>query len=74
MSEHRKGFFQDANGNWVADRRTGVDRRSLQQDASAYREMRKFARRKADRELFEKDHKRMIQEALDEFAKEHQPD
>jgi len=75
MSEHnRNGYYQDAAGNWVADRRGGVDRRTLQKDSAAYHELRKESRRKADREIYETDHKRMIREALDEFAAEHQRD
>lgn len=35
-------------------------------------EQRKYYRRKADIELYEKDHKTMIKEALDEFAEEHE--
>lgn len=67
----RPGFYRDESGSWQPDRRSGVDRRARQTDSAQYREQRKFARRKADRELYEKDHKIMIQEALDDFAEEH---
>jgi hypothetical protein len=69
MSEHfRQGFYKDAFGNWQPDRRSGRDRRAGQVDSAVYREQRKFFRRKADREIYEKDHKTMIREALQEFA------
>jgi hypothetical protein len=73
LSEHsRSGFYRDSTGNWQPDRRSGRDRRAQQVDSAAYREQRKFFRRKADRELYERDHKEMIREALDEFAAEHE--
>ena len=75
MSQNeRPGFYRDTDGNWQADRRNGKDRRNYQTDSERYRELRKFVRRKADREVYEKDHKIMIQEALDDFAEEHPRD
>lgn len=69
MSEAgRQGFYKDAAGNWQPDRRAGRDRRASFGDSKAYHEQRKFFRRKADREIYEKDHKAMIREALEEFA------
>lgn len=70
MSKGEKpGFYLDVEGNWQPDRRSGVDRRG--QDSPRYHEQRKVFRRKADRELYERDHKPMIREALEEFAEEH---
>lgn len=69
MTEHRPGYYMDEFGNWQPDRRKR-NRRS----ATAFpfeHEQRKQFRRKADRELYEKDHKRMINEALEDFAEEH---
>ncbi len=72
MSEHsRSGFYRDTAGAWQPDRRSGKDRRAAG-DSKAYHELRKNFRRKADRELYERDHKTMIKEALDEFAAEHE--
>ena len=68
-TEHRPGFYQDEDGNWQKDRRSGADRRGGKE--SAERELRKSFRRKAGRELYERDHKLMIKEALDDFAEEH---
>jgi len=69
--EQRDGQWQDATGTWHADRRTSVDRRSLQGDSEQYKERRKVFRRKMDREVYERDHKAMIREALEDFAEEH---
>jgi len=70
MAEHRPGYYQDAHGNWQADRRSTESRRSP--NAFPYdHEQRSQFRRKADRELYEKDHKLMIKEALEDFAEEH---
>jgi hypothetical protein len=69
MTEHRAGYYKDEFGNWQPDRR-----KESRRSANAFpfdHEQRKNFRRKADRELFETDHKRMIQEALEDFAEEH---
>ena len=70
MSKGEKpGFYLDLEGNWQPDRRCGVERRSSENPR--YHEQRRVFRRKADRELYERDHKPMIREALEEFAEEH---
>lgn len=69
MSEHRPGYYKDKHGDWQKDRR-GNSRRS----ANAFpfdHEQRKQFRRKADRELYETDHKKAIKEALEDFAEDH---
>ncbi|HPO14729.1 MAG TPA: hypothetical protein PLI09_14910 [Candidatus Hydrogenedentes bacterium] len=68
--EIRDGFFKDKYGRWQAERRSGQDRRAIQPNAHDH-ERRKFFRRKADRELLNKDHKTMIEDALEDFAEEH---
>jgi hypothetical protein len=68
----QQGLYLDAAGAWLPDRRGGKDRRDKQPDSARYHEQRKEFRRKADRELYEHDHKAMIREALDEFAAEHE--
>ncbi|MBI4557391.1 MAG: hypothetical protein HY706_07405 [Candidatus Hydrogenedentes bacterium] len=71
MSEEQcPGYYQDESGNWQPDRRQTPDRRNLG-SALHQHERRSFFRRKADRELLEKDHQVMIREALDDFAAEH---
>ena len=70
MSTH--GHWQDEQGNHHVERRTGVDRRLFQgTESEQYKEKRKIYRRKADREIYERDHKTMIREALEDFAEEH---
>lgn len=70
--EIREGYYQDQFGNWHPDRRKGPDRRNLGPPGSYDdHERRKLFRRKADRELFERDHREMIKDALDDFAEKH---
>lgn len=63
--------WQDESGVWHVERRSGTDRRATQTDGELHREKRKAFRRRVDRELFERDHKTMIKEALEDFAEEH---
>ena len=66
------GHWYDEHGNQHVERRTGVDRRSLQgSEGEQYKERRKLFRRRVDREILERDHKSMIKEALEDFAAEH---
>jgi len=72
VTEHREGFYKDKYGRWQKDRRNGSDRRQQGGgDWSTEHERRKVYRRKADREILEREHRVMIEEALDEFAAEH---
>lgn len=68
--ERRDGFYKDDTGQWRHDRRK-TDRRGAGRMHPDARERRKHFRRKADRELYELDHKTMIKEALEDFAEEH---
>jgi len=70
MQEVPKGFYLDADGNLQEDRRKTPDRRRHPRGMRQH-DLRKFYRRKADRELLEKDHKPMIEEALEDFVEEH---
>lgn len=65
------GHWRDEQGNQQPERRSGADRRLFSTESEQYKEKRKFFRRKADRELYERDHKTMIKEALEDFAEEH---
>ena len=69
--EIREGYYKDKYGRWQADRRSGNDRRAGHKTFSLEHERRKLYRRKADRELLERDHRTMINEALEDFAEEH---
>jgi len=68
--EIREGYYKDKYGRWQPDRRAGKDRRSGKKFPLEH-ERRTLFRRKADRELYEKDHRSMIDEALEDFADEH---
>jgi len=72
LKNQKPRFWIDASGNRQPERRSGVDRRNLQGNVpQEIRERRKLFRRKMDRELYERDHKIMIDEALSDFAEEH---
>ena len=72
MSEKiREGYYKDKYGNWKADRRRSNDRRGGSGHFPLEHERRKLFRRLRDREIYEKDHKAMIEEALEDFAEEH---
>ena len=70
-AEVRPGYYMDKEGTWQVDRRSGIDRRNLRPASALDRERRKIFRRQADRELYERDHKIMVEEALEEFAEQH---
>ena len=69
-SEHRPGYYKDHHGVWQRDRRL-VDRRKNEGE-SAHKDRRaNYGRRKSDEQTLERDHREMIQEALEEFEAEH---
>jgi hypothetical protein len=73
MSEvHRTGYYKDRYGRWQKDRRAGGDRRDVGKAFPLDHERRRMYRRKADREVLEKDHREMIESALEDFAEEHE--
>ncbi len=67
----RPGFYKDKAGKWQVDRRSGVDRRQVNRDMPVEHERRKMFRRQVDREQYEREHKIMIEDALADFAEEH---
>lgn len=69
--EFREGYYKDKYGRWQRDRRSGKDRRGTHSGFPLEHERRTLFRRKVDRELLEKDHRTMIDEALEDFAKDH---
>ena len=68
----KAGFYRDSAGVWQPERRSGVDRRAGKPAEPWAHERRGMFRRQADRELYEKEHKQMIEEALEDFAEEHE--
>ncbi len=71
MSGHvPAGFFEDAEGEFKRDRRKVERRRGPRADGDA--ERRGVSRRAQDREFVEREHHSMIEEALTEFAAEHE--
>ena len=69
--EIREGFYKDKYGRWQRDRRNARDRRAIGDAFPLQHERRKMFRRKVDREILKKDHRAMIDDALDDFAEEH---
>jgi len=70
--EARPGYYKDKYGRWQKDRRKTTDRRLSGPGAlSREHRRRRVARRQDDRERVDDDHRTMIDEALDEFAAEH---
>jgi len=64
------GFYQDASGNLKRDRRVKTDRRGPA-DAWDGVDRRQEGRRHTDYAATEREHDRMIEDALEEFAAEH---
>lgn len=66
--EHRPGYYKDHSGEWHRDRRKGGDRR---RDGRSADHERRIVGRRAEDQLIRSEHKRMIQEALEDFEVEH---
>lgn len=69
--EIRPGYYQDEFGEWQKDRRVGRERRRSSAEFP-HRDRRTAGRRKADLDFIERDTRQQIQEALDDFAAEHE--
>lgn len=69
-AEIRSGYYQDEAGGWHKERRSGKDRRGNLSDWK-HDERRQYFRRKADQEFYDHEHKREIEDALEDFASEH---
>lgn len=73
MSDHAPaGYYRDRDGNLKRDRRYRTDRRSTTSRAGGDGDRRHKPRRAADRDFVEREHHAMIEEALAEFADEHE--
>jgi hypothetical protein len=66
------GYYRDRDGNLKRDRRQRADRRGPNARAGGDGDRRFQPRRAADREFVEREHHAMIEEALAEFADEHE--
>lgn len=71
QDEKREGFYKDASGAWQKERRIATRERRGKRPSGDEKDKRNFFRRRADRELYEKDHKEMVKEALEDFAEDH---
>ncbi|MFO7973762.1 MAG: hypothetical protein R6V12_03925 [Candidatus Hydrogenedentota bacterium] len=67
---HKSTFFHPDSGEWREERRKSGDRRKCNIPFD-HEERRRGFRRQADLEITEREHKQMIEEALEEFAAEH---
>ena len=70
---HNPGFFKDQSGEWQQERRKTDDRRKRDVPFD-HEDRRRGSRRQTDLEIVEREHKQMIEEALEEFAAEHDPE
>ena len=66
--EIRAGFWRDHSGEWHRDRREKEARRKSRSATGEKAENRMAPRRKIDRELLEKEHQELIDEALEDFS------
>jgi hypothetical protein len=66
-------FFHPESGEWRQERRKDSDRRKRDIPFD-HEDRRRGSRRHADLEITEREHKKMIEEALEEFAAEHDQD
>jgi hypothetical protein len=66
------GYYRDKDGNLKRDRRKRADRRGANARAGADGDRRHQPRRAVDRDFVEREHHAMIEEALAEFAEEHE--
>ena len=69
--EIRPGYYRDHHGNWQKERRRQPDRRKDSIDIK-YHDRRRLDRRKTDLEIMERESREEIEQALEEFAAEHQ--
>ncbi len=70
-NETRPGYFKDSDGNWQKERRKQTDRRCSRENIPRH-DRRLLYRRKTDAEIRDRDAKEQIEEALEDFAAEHE--
>jgi len=69
--EVRPGFYKDSEGRWRPDRRANDERRG-RAGSFPHHDRRLHYRRKTDREIMEREARMQIEEALEDFAAEHE--
>jgi len=67
---HQSTYLHGDTGEWRQERRKDADRRKRDIPFD-HEDRRRGSRRRADLEITEREHKEMIEEALEEFAAEH---
>ena len=71
--ESRPGYYKDQFGVWQKDRRRNTDRRGGHGHQSlSHHDRRTMKRRKSDHDILERETKLQIEEAMEEFAAEHE--
>ena len=66
-----EGFFKDSDGNLLQDRRGQSQERRLNRKEFSDGDRRNRMRRASDNATLEKEHQQQIEEALEDFAEEH---
>ena len=69
--EYRPGYYRDRSGKWQKDRRKSPDRRAGGGTVFTHHDRRTLKRRKTDHEILERETKRQIEEAMEDFAADH---
>ncbi|MBI5091255.1 MAG: hypothetical protein HZB26_02295 [Candidatus Hydrogenedentes bacterium] len=69
--EIREGYYQDKHGNWLKDRRRDPDRRLTETPQHHHHEERRLLSRRKTDVILKRDHREMIEDALQDFAAEH---
>lgn len=64
-----EGYYKDSNGELQPDRRGSTNRR--QRNSSIDGDRRNMLRRKSDSELLKREHEQEIEQALGDFAEDH---
>ncbi len=76
-NDYRQGFYRDTLGDWQPERRSGKDRRdpvSLDEFVHGRRHddcHNGEGRRREDRERYEREHAKLLDELLESFYKKH---
>lgn len=71
--DHRPGYYLDKDGIWKRDRRKGNDQRRRKETRSEGKR-RNMYRRKEDKLLLEREHKSMVEDALEDWEAGEEPD
>lgn len=69
--ENRPGYYRDKSGKWQKDRRKAPERRKGGGTVFTHHDRRTLKRRKTDHVILERETKLQIEEALEDFAHDH---